>query len=284
MWRSSIGNQGFYNFVDGTSTGSYVTGMMPTTLGNPDLTWETSEQTDLGIDVRLFNDKVTLTADYYWKKTKDLIVNGATPSLVVGNTASPINGGSVINRGLEIDLSYRGKIGEDFNYSLSGNIATLHNEVTYVSEFVSGKLPGASMNTYTELTMFEAGHPVWYFNGYKFTGLNPENGYPEFEDLNGDGSISAADKTYIGSAVPDFTYGLTFSANWKNFDLVVFGTGSHGNKIYQWLSRPDNPGSNILQSAFDNRWTPSNHNGTYPAANTPNDLLANYTFSSANVK
>jgi len=236
------------------------------------------------VDLRFLGSKLTLTADYFVKKTKDLIVSGAVPSLVVGNTSSPINGGNVENRGFEFEATWKGGIGRDFNYSLSANIATLKNRVTYVSEFVSGKLSGASMNTYTQLTMFEAGYPVWYFNGWRFTGLNKENGYPEFEDLNGDGIISDADKTFIGSAIPDFTYGLTLTANWKNFDAIIFGTGSRGNQVYQWLTRPDNPGSNILQTSFDKRWTPANKNGSYPAADTPADILAHYTYSNANVK
>ena len=283
MWRSAIAQQGYY-FLDDAVTPGPTVGMKPSTLGNEGLTWETSEQLDFGADLRFFNSKLTLTADYYIKKTKDLIVRGAVPSLVVGNTSSPINGGNVENRGFEFEATWRGNIGSDFRYSINGNIATLKNEVTYVSEFVSGKLSGASMNTYQQLTMFEAGHPVWYFNGWKFTGLNKENGYPEFEDLNNDGIISDADKDFIGSAIPDFTYGVTLNASWKGFDAVIFGTGSHGNHIYQWLSRPDNPGSNLLQSAFDSRWTASNKNGTYPAADTPADILAHYTFSRATVK
>jgi len=283
MWRSAIDNTGFY-FLDDAVTPAPTTGMKPSTLGNDELTWETSEQLDLGVDLRFFNSKLTMTADYYVKKTKDLIVSGAVPSLVVGNDASPINGGNVENKGFEFEATWRGSVGKDFNYSISGNIATLHNEVTYVSEFVSGKLSGASMNTYQQLTMFEAGYPVWYFNGWHFTGLNKENGYPEFEDLNDDGIISDVDKSFIGSAIPDFTYGITLTANWKNFDALIFGTGSHGNQVYQWLTRPDNPGSNILQNCFDNRWTASNTNGTYPAADTPADILAHYTYSNANVK
>jgi len=283
MWRSAIASSGYY-FLDDAVTPGPTVGMKPSTLGNEELTWETSEQLDLGLDLRFFNSKLTMTADYFIKKTKDLIVNGAVPSLVVGNTSSPINGGNVENRGFEFEATWRGNIGNDFKYSINGNIATLKNEVTYVSEFVSGKLSGASMNTYTQLTMFEAGHPVWYFNGWKYTGLDKETGYPEFEDLNKDGIISDADKGFIGSAIPDFTYGITLNASWKNFDAVIFGTGSHGNQVYQWLTRPDNPGSNLLQSVFDNRWTASNKNGTYPAADTPADMLAHYAFSSANVK
>lgn len=284
MWRSVIAQDGYYNLADPTSTNKYTAGMKPSTLGNEELTWETSEQLDLGLDARFVNGKLGFTMDYYIKKTKDLIVQGAVPSLVVGNDSSPINGGNVENKGFEFEVNWRDQIGKDFNYSISANLATLKNKVTYVSDYVSGKLDGAYMNTYTKLTMFEAGYPVWYFNGWQSTGIDPETGYPTFEDKNHDGTISDADKGYIGSAIPDFTYGVTLTANYKNFDAVVFGTGSQGNDVYQWLNRPDAKGSNILQSYFNNRWTASNRQGTYPSATTPSDLATFYTFSSAMVK
>jgi len=284
MWRSAIDATGYYNLVDKNSTDKYTTGMKPSTLGNENLTWETSEQLDFGIDLRFFKNKLSITADYYEKRTKDLIVNNAVPSLVVGNTSSPINGGSVLNKGFEFDVSWKSTIGEDFTYSISGNLATLHNEVTYVSEYVSGKIPGASAINYNQLTVFEAGYPVWHFNGWKCTGINPENGTPQFEDINGDGNISDADKTYIGDAIPDFTYGITLNAAYKGFDFLVFGTGSQGNRIFQWLMRPDAKGSNLLQTYFDNRWTSENKGGTFPVATVGSSDLAHYLYSDAMVK
>ncbi len=284
MWRSAISSTGYYNLIDKTSTTSYTTGMKPSTLGNEELTWETSEQIDFGADFQFLKGKLTATADYYIKKTKDLIVTGAVPSLVVGNTSSPINGGNVLNRGFEFDLTWRDGIGKDFSYSISANFATLHNEVTYVSDFVSGRLPGASAINYNELTVFEAGYPVWHFNGWHYEGLDPETGTPIFTDISGDGKISDADKTYIGDAVPDFTYGLTVNLKYKNLDFIVFGSGSHGNQVFQWLMRPDAKGSNILQNYFDNRWTPSNKGGTFPVATIGSSDLAHYLYSNAMIK
>ena len=284
MWRSAIASIGYYNLEDKTSTSSYTTGMKPSTLGNEELTWETSEQLDFGADLQFLKGKLAMTVDYYVKKTKDLIVTGAVPSLVVGNTSSPINGGNVLNKGFEFDLTWRDGIGKDFTYSISANLATLHNEVTYVSDFVSGRLPGASAINYNELTVFEAGYPVWHFNGWQYEGINPETGTPIFTDLTGDGKISDADKTYIGDAIPDFTYGATLNMKYKNLDLIVFGSGSHGNQVFQWLMRPDAKGSNILQTYFDNRWTESNHNGTFPAATIGSSDLAHYLYSNAMVK
>lgn len=284
MWRSAISSTGYYNLVDKTSTNAYTTGMKPSTLGNEDLTWETSEQLDFGADFQFLKGKLTLTADYYIKKTKDLIVRNAVPSLVVGNTSSPINGGNVENRGFEFDATWRGGIGKDFTYSISGNFATLKNKVTYVSNFVSGRIPGASAINYNELTVFEAGYPVWHFNGWHYEGLDPDTGLPIFTDISGDGKISDADKTYIGDAIPDFTYGLTINMKYRDFDFIVFGSGSHGNQVFQWLMRPDAKGSNILQNYFDNRWTPSNHAGTFPVATIGSSDLAHYLYSNAMVK
>lgn len=284
MWRSSIASTGYYNLDDVTSTNKYTTGMKPSSLGNEGLTWETSEQTDFGADFRFFKNKLTVTADYYVKKTKDLIVRNASPSLVVGNTASPINGGNVENRGFEFEATWRASIGEDFTYSISGNIATLKNEVTYVSEFVSGKIAGASAINYNQLTLFEAGYPVWHYNGWHFLGIDPATGAPKFEDLDGDGVISNSDMTYIGDAIPDFTYGLTLNLKYKNWDAIVFGTGSHGNQVFQWLMRPDAAGSNILQSYFDARWTPSHTDATFPVATTSGADLAHFLYSNAMIK
>jgi hypothetical protein len=117
------------------------------------------------------------------------------------------------------------------------------------------------------VTYFEQGYPVYYFRGYKFAGVDPETGNPTFTDLDGDGLITDADRTYIGDAIPDVTYGLTLTAAWKGIDLTVFGTGAVGNKIFNCINRPDYASSNRLKEVFyDNRWTVDNPNGTVPKA------------------
>lgn len=224
----------------------------------------TSEQINVGIDTRLLNDRLTFSVDYFKKKTKDLLVNGITPSLIVGGTTSPINAGNVSNKGWEIELGWRDNIG-DFQYSVRGNLATLKNEVTYLDPSLT-RLGGVNFHTST-ITYFEEGYPVYYFRGYKFKGVDPETGNPTFYDLDGSGDLNDADVDYIGDAIPDFTYGLTLTGAWKGFDFTVFATGSQGNDIFNCINRYDIPSYNKMKEVFyDNRWTESNKGGTVPRA------------------
>ena len=266
---ASLGGYSYANVIAGTGnypTGNgfeYRPGYAPSSTGNDDLKWETSEQTNVGVDARLLNGRLSFTADWFNKETKDLIVTGITPSTVVGNTASPVNAGNITNKGFDFELGWTDRIG-DFGYSVRGNIATLRNKVTYIHETLNA-IDGTSFHTYGAITRFEKGHPAWYFYGYEFAGINPETGDPTFVDRNNDGSITDADKTEIGKGMPDFTYGLTLTANWKGLDLIVFGAGSQGNDIYCCLNRSDFT-LNKLTYFTEDRWRPNHTNGSMPAA------------------
>ncbi len=265
---------GVYPFVPGNT---YVTGVSPSTMGNDKLKWETSEQINVGIDARFLNDQLTFGMDYFEKKTKDLLINGTTPSLVIGGTTSPMNAGNVTNRGWEFELGWRDRVG-DFSYSIRGNLATLKNKVTYIDPSIT-RISGVNFHTNT-ITYFEEGYPVYYFRGYKFQGIDPETGNPTFYDLDDSGDLNDGDLTYIGDAIPDFTYGITLTAAWKGFDLTVFGTGSQGNDIFNCINRPDYAASNKLKKVFyDNRWTESNRSGTVPRAGA--DHMDKYMTSDA---
>ena len=243
----------------------YNTGSLPSATGNYDLKWETSEQLDFGIDLRMFNDRLGVTADYYEKKTKDLIVTGITPSLIVGNTTSPMNAGNVKNSGFEFELSWRDNI-KDFNYSVKANIATLKNKVTYLDRTLEriGSATSAGIGT---INYFEEDHPIWYMRGYQCTGIDPETGNPTFADLNGDGMIGDADQTEIGSAIPDFTYGITLNASWKGLDLTVFGSGSYGNDVFVAYNRTSRMKANTVKEFYDERWIKPGDNAKYARSN-----------------
>ena len=265
---------GLYAFSSGIN---YTQAAAPSTMGNEDLKWETSEQLNFGFDGILFGGRMTFGVDYFIKKTKDLLVWNTTPSLIIGGSTSPINAGNVENKGFEFELGWRDHIG-DFNYSVRANLSTLSNKVTYIDPSIT-RLSGSTFHTYT-VTYFEQGYPVYYFRGYKFAGVDKETGNPTFEDLDGDGKVSDGDLTYIGDAIPDFTYGITLTAGWKGLDLTVFGTGSHGNKIFNCINRPDYAASNRLKEIFyDNRWTVDNPNGTVPKAGASD--MDKYACSSA---
>lgn len=256
---------GLYPFVMGNS---YITSAAPSTMGNDELKWETSEQINVGIDARFLNDRLTFSMDYFDKKTKDLLVSGTTPSLIIGGSTSPMNAGNVSNKGWEFELGWRDRIG-NFNYGVRANLATLKNKVTYIDPSIT-RLSGVNFHTST-ITYFEEGYPVYYFRGYKFKGVDTATGDPTFYDLDESGDLNDGDLACIGDAIPDFTYGITLTAGWKGFDLTVFGTGSQGNDIFNCINRPDFAASNKLREVFyDNRWTASNPNGSVPRAGATN--------------
>ena len=265
LYSTDMVSGGFYPFVNGNN---YITGVAPASMGNNELKWETSEQFNVGFDARFLRDRLTFSMDFYNKKTKDLLIWNTTPSLTVGGSISPINAGNVSNKGFEFELGWRDNI-KDFNYSVRANLATLKNEVTYLDPSVE-RIAGSNYHTYP-ISYFEEGYPVYYFRGYKFTGVDPETGDPTFADLDGDGQIADGDRTYIGDAVPDFTYGLTLTAAYKGLDLTIFGTGSVGNDIFHCSYRPDFTSANLYKEVFyDNRWTADNHAGTVPRAGANN--------------
>ncbi len=273
-YANTISSTGSYALPDGT----YITAYAPSSTGNNELKWETSEQTDLGFDVKFLRHRLSFTFDWFNKETKDLIVTGITPSTVVGNTASPVNAGNIYNRGIELELGWQDVIGQ-FSYSIRANASTLKNKVTYIHESLDA-IDGTTFHTYGAITRFEVGMPAWYFYGYKYTGIDPETGDPTFEDLNGDGQIGDSDKTYIGDGIPDLTYGITISAAWKGLDFIIFGTGATGNQIYACLNRTDYT-YNKLSYFVENRWTTTNTSGTQPRAGAAD--LDKYMVSSASV-
>ena len=260
-YSTDMAQGGLYPFTSGIV---YTQGAAPSTMGNEDLKWETSEQLNFGFDGILFGGRMTFGIDYYTKKTKDLLVWNTTPSLIIGGSTSPVNAGNVENKGFEFELGWRDHIG-DFNYGIRGNLSTLSNEVTYIDPSMK-RVPGSTFHTYT-VTWFEQGYPIYYFRGYQFDKIDPATGNPLFKDLDGDGKISDGDLTDIGNAIPSVTYGLTLTAAYKGFDLTVFGTGTFGNKIFNCINRPDYATSNRLKEVFyDDRWTPTNTTGTKPRA------------------
>ena len=278
---SSLGGYRYATVIGGTGsypTGNgleYLQGYAPSATGNKELKWETAEQTNIGIDTRFFNNRLSFNADWFVKNTKDLIVSGITPSTVVGNTASPVNAGNIQNKGLEFELGWQDSIG-DFNYGIRGNLSTIKNRVTYIHETLDA-IDGQTFHTYGAITRFEVGKPAWYFYGYEFEGIDPETGNPMFKDQltvdtdndgtpdEADGQITDADKTMLGKGMADVTYGITLTAGWKGFDVVVFGTGAAGGEIYSCLNRPDYT-LNKLTYWTENRWKADNTTGTTPRA------------------
>lgn len=229
--------------------GTIVYTSVPNGMPNPDLTWETSEQIDLGFDARFLNSRLTIGLDWYKKTTRDLLVTVA-PVVETGIGSTTINAGDVENKGLEIELGWKDKIGSDFHYSINANLATLKNEMTYLTPMVDD-IRGAGLQGSDIYTRCAEGEPLWHFWGYKTNGLNPD-GTVNYVDKNGDDVINADDKFNIGCGLPKVTYGFTLHADYKGIDFTLFATGVAGNKILPQAYRVDRPYCNNYSWFYDN--------------------------------
>jgi len=275
------------------SGGTRLAGAEPTALSNPDLIWETSEQTNVGVDARFFNDRLAFSADYYKKKTIGLITFASIPEYV-GNNKPNANSGDITNQGIELELSFKGDIA-DINYNISANAAYNKNEVTNLAS----PLLGANLGTSGALTRAEDGYPVWYFYGFQDDGIfdsfdeinsyiNAEGdpiqpkaipGDVKFVDVNGDGKINEDDKTMIGSPHPDWIFGFNTNLNYKGFDLTIFLQGALGNEVYYGAYRTDLNENNKPYFLYEDAWTPEDQSGEFPRY-TVNDINNNFSHNS----
>ncbi|PJJ75822.1 TonB-linked SusC/RagA family outer membrane protein [Thermoflavifilum aggregans] len=239
---ASLISGGFYYPFGGIPTEGYTI----TSKGNPEVKWETSTQTDIGLETGFYNNTLQLTIDYFIKNTSNMLLSIPEPSSAGASASSPTeNAGKVKNNGLELQLSYQGNIGTKFKYDLSANFATLHNEVISLA---GGKpIPGGRIDNNYYATLTAVGHPIGAFYllvddcifqtpidviTSAYQGPNIQPGDVKFKDLNNDGVVDQNDRTFVGSPIPKLTYGFTLSAVYKNFDLSIFLQGVYGNKIY----------------------------------------------------
>ena len=216
-YASSLSTNDYYPIngqIIGTITPSSV-------LANPSLRWERSKQFDVGLDLRFLQNRLLFTADYYNKDTDGQLISMTSP-VASGTTSVTRNVGLVNNSGLELELGWRDTIG-DFSYSLTGNFSTLHNLVKSTG--------GQDRINKSGLVYFEEGQPVWSYWGYNYIGVGSD-GAAQYEDIDGNGTINAADRVTLGTPIPKVLYGINLSASWKNFDLTVFGSGAAGNKLF----------------------------------------------------
>lgn len=250
-------------------------------LANPDLKWEESEQTDFGIDLGFFNNALTVSADYYIKKTNGMIMEMPIPSYV-GESKPLGNVGDMENSGFEFEISYKWNI-SDAKFAVKGNatylkntLKNLGNDTGYMDfDGIQGLSGGGTRGS--------NGQPFPYFFGYKTDGIfqnmdevrayvnkdgamimpNAVPGDTRFVDVNGDGSISADDRTNIGNGTPDWTYGLNFNADWKGFDFNIFFQGVAGADIFDATYRTDVASGNY-PSWMLGRWTGEGTSNKYP--------------------
>lgn len=201
-------------------------------LRTTDLKWETTTQTNVGIDVSFFNSRLTFTADAYYKKTKDMLMWVSLPSGAAAASSIQRNEGEMTNKGLEFAVSGHPFQGPGFNWSIDANISFNRNKLDKLAlqQVYYDAKTSETVNEYAVRN--EPGRALGCFYGYISDGVDPETGELMYRDLNGDGRISSSDRTYIGDPNPDFTYGMTNVFSWKGFTLSIFIQGSYGNDIF----------------------------------------------------
>lgn len=291
QYLSTIG--GGRNYTVGTS-GSVTIGNSPNAPSNPDLKWEETSQLNIGFDARLF-DNISVAFDWYKKETTGILQSITIPGYV-GAIGSPTgNVADMENKGIDLEIGYNKQFNE-VNFSINGNVSYLENEVTFLGNGVDFLSGGATIQSSTyPITRTQIGQPVNSFYGFKTNGIfqnqeeinnyvnsagtiiqpNAQPGDFKWVDLDDDGDIDSDDRDFLGSSIPKFTYGFTLNVDYKNFDLLVFGQGAAGNKIFQGLRRLDVENANYQTSALG-RWVGEGTSNTFPRLTT-NDTNNNFS-------
>jgi TonB-linked SusC/RagA family outer membrane protein len=301
----------------------YQPGIALTQLQNPNLKWETDYQTDIGVDMAFLNGDLTFTVDYYNKKSQDFLLSIPTPTQT-GFTVATQNVGSISNKGFEFSLNYHKAISSDFNYGVGVNLTTVDNKllsitrgITFINNLVN--VTGLNANGWQNFSQTNIGQPVGEFYGYKSLGIfqtqaqidalnasaaakNPSNPYYQknttqpgdryYADVNGDGQVTASDRTSLGSPIPKFYGGLNLDLSYKSFDFNAYFYGSYGNKIFNYQQRNlesfQAPGfvgvENVGLDYYENHWSPSNPSNRYARVTYNDDVSANNVASSVYVE
>jgi TonB-linked SusC/RagA family outer membrane protein len=291
---SALGANGVYDNSYATNLADNY-GAYPSRFSNENLTWETSEQTNVGFDATLLRSRLSINFDYYIKNTKDWLV--VAPILATSGSGAPyINGGSVKNQGVELNLNWHDNIGA-FNYSIGVNGAFNKNRVGEIPN-EDGIIHGNTNELYDNATEFyraENGHAIGYFWGYQTAGIfqneqeiddwiaagngvllsDVRPGDVKFVDQNHDGVIDDNDKVDLGNGLPKFSYGFNINLGYKNFDFSVTANGNAGNKIVQSYRNQGNKYANYTTEILE-RWTGEGTSNRIPAVSTTN---RNWVFS-----
>ncbi len=288
-WGQNGNNRiGDYSFTTVVTSGQNYTfgpdetitnGSVALNAANPDLKWETSTQTDIGLDAEFYEGRLSFTADYYIKKTSDMLYESPIP-LVAGTAAPTQNVATAENKGFEFSLLYRNN-DHALRYSIGGNIAFVNSKVTGLGEGGEPVFSGFVQFANTNAAKTDVGHPLASFFGYVVDGIfqTPEEieaaafqnagtapGDIRFKDLDGNGVIDINDQTYIGNPTPEIIYGFTSDFSWKGIELNLFFQGTQGNDLFNSTIRYDFTYVNRPSSVLD-RWTGPGTSNTEPRVN-----------------
>ncbi len=286
---NSLANLSEYNYLFGSG---YVLGLADERLENSDLKWESTKMMNVGLDVSLFKNRLTLTADYFQNETEDLLLFVSIPSSL-GFDSILKNSGSLENKGFEFSLSSVIVDTENLKWNLSGNFSVLRNEITDLGSstpFFSGTTSGHLGVTGSWV---EAGNPIGVWKGFDYVGIfqdqaeidnNPSRsgdkpGYPRYRDVNEDGQITADDHVIIGDPNPDYSWGLNSTLNYKNFDLSLFFRGVHGFDVRNLQQSELGDGVqkiNQISTILSDSWTPTNTGASRPVIDGNRDFANSY--------
>lgn len=287
LGSQNIGDYAFIPVLNINSDGVFgsgqgrVPGVSQTVFANPNLVWETTKTYDIGLDIALFDYKLTFTVDYFDKKSEDILVDLRIPPTSGTNVSVAQNAASIQNRGLELSGVYSNQIGE-LNLNIGANLTFLNNEVLALGENIAPIAGGSSGGFSSTLTT--VGGEVAAYYGYEVTGIyrdqelldadlaaglaDPSAMLGDFiyNDIDGNGILDLNDQDFLGSYVPDYEYGFTIDASYKNFDLNMIFNGVAGVDIWNY-GRNRNlltvTNSNVIREALD-YWTPENPDASLP--------------------
>jgi TonB-dependent starch-binding outer membrane protein SusC len=274
----SIGSMGTQNYNFG---GAFTVGYATNRIANPGLMWESTAQFDIGLDLGLFNDRIIVTADWYYKKTSDLLYNVPLP-ITTGVSTSLQNVGRVENKGFEFSISTV-NIDKELRWTTNFNIGANRNEIIDLGN-VKGDVPAGGASGHLQLAnsgILRVGEPIGIFYGLVTDGIfqnqaeidasaqkTAKPGDRRYKDLTPDGVINSSDRTILGQAQPKYIFGFTNNFSYKGFDLNIFFVGSQGNSIYN-INRYELESMTGIsnQSAVTlDRWTPENPSNEIPRA------------------
>jgi len=278
-YRSSLSQSSYA--ING-SNNSVQAGFDTEAFGNPDAKWETTTQTNIGIDGIFFKGKVGVNLDLYNRTTSDMLYQVALPATQGVATIPFVNIGEMNNKGIDLALSYNNTaLAGELSYSIGANISHYKNKVVKLNNSPTAVLLGPAIRSYT-WTRSVANMPLYSFYGLEIDGIYQNQAevdagpkYPgyaavgkyRYKDTDGDGTITDADRTFLGDPHPDFTYGFNFDASYKNFDLSFFLQGVQGNKminmVRRWIDFNNQAGNRSLRMLNDS-WTPENPNASLP--------------------
>jgi TonB-linked SusC/RagA family outer membrane protein len=307
-----------------TFNNAYQPGLAPIQPANPSLKWETDYTTDIGIDAGFMNGALTVSADYYIRRSEDFLLNLPVSSQAGYSQNLAQNVGEIENKGFEFAVNYNRSVNKDFSYGIGLTFTTIDNKLLSINKslaFIDNlvTITGLNANGWNQFSRTNIGQPIGEFFGYQSLGIFQSQGQIDalnkasaaknssfpfyqknvtapgdryFADINGDGHIDASDRTSLGSPIPKFFGGLNIDATYKRFDINIYFYGSYGNKIFNYQARMlesfQAPGfvgvQNVGLDYFNNHWTPSNPSNRYTRLTYNDDVIASNVPSSQYVE